>query len=130
MYVLVYHVSFLSPTISECLHTDVIDKDTQEIKQDEDQTVYKNLEDIAEDLPDNSPRFILLSYPFTKADGRLAVPYVLVSYMPSTCNSTSKMLYAAAKELMRNTAEVGSLLEIKSQEELVEEVPRMLGDEK
>lgn len=26
---------------------------------------YKSLEDVAEDLPDNSPRFVLLSYPMT-----------------------------------------------------------------
>lgn len=45
--------------------TDLIDKATLEIKQDEDKTVYKTLEDIGEDLPDHAPRFILLSYPLT-----------------------------------------------------------------
>lgn len=44
---------------------DMIDKATLEIKQDEDKTVYKSLQDIADDLPDHSPRFILLSYPLT-----------------------------------------------------------------
>lgn len=43
----------------------MIDKDTLEIKQDEDKTTYKTLEDIGEDLPDHSPRFVLLSYPVT-----------------------------------------------------------------
>lgn len=43
----------------------MIDKHTLEIKQDEDKTVYKTLEDIGEDLPDHSPRFVLLSYPLT-----------------------------------------------------------------
>lgn len=44
---------------------DEIDKKTHEIRQDEDQVTYKSLEDIAEDLPDNTPRFVLLSYPMT-----------------------------------------------------------------
>lgn len=44
---------------------DYIDKTTLEIKQDEDKTVYTELQDIAEDLPDHSPRFVLLSYPLT-----------------------------------------------------------------
>jgi hypothetical protein len=44
---------------------DYIDKHSLEIKQDEDKTVYKNLEEIGEDLPDHSPRFVLLSYPLT-----------------------------------------------------------------
>ena len=43
----------------------MIDKKTHEIKQDEDKVVYKSLEEIADDLPDNSPRYILLSYPLT-----------------------------------------------------------------
>jgi hypothetical protein len=43
----------------------MIDKSTLEIKQDEDKTVYKTLEDIGDDLPDHSPRFVLLSYPLT-----------------------------------------------------------------
>jgi len=43
----------------------MIDKHTLEIKQDEDKTVYKTLEEIADDLPDHSPRFVLLSYPLT-----------------------------------------------------------------
>ncbi len=43
----------------------MIDKKTHEIRQDEDKVVYKSLEEIGEDLPDHSPRFILLSYPLT-----------------------------------------------------------------
>lgn len=45
--------------------TDYIDKKTHEIKQDEDKVVYKSLDEIADDLPDNTPRYILLSYPLT-----------------------------------------------------------------
>ncbi len=43
----------------------MIDKQTKEIRQDEDETVYKSLEELADDLPDHSPRFVLLSYPLT-----------------------------------------------------------------
>jgi len=145
--------------------TDLIDKTTLEIKQDPDKTTYKNLEDIAEDLPDHAPRFILLSYPLTlvspnfsfslssypfytflsyqteqnktkqikltqpqnkQSSGRLSVPYVLIYYMPVTCNAELRMLYASAKELMRNTAEVGKVLEIDSVDDL-EEIPEKLG---
>jgi len=106
----------------------LIDKHTLEIKQDEDKTVYKDLQEIGEDLPDHSPRFILLSYPLTLPSGRMSVPYVLVYYMPATSNAESRMLYAGAKELMRNTAEVGKVIEIDSVEEL-EELPTKLGGE-
>ena len=42
------------------------------------------------------------------------------------CPVQTKMLYAAAKELMRNTAEVIKVLDISTAEELVEKVPEML----
>lgn len=45
--------------------TDLIDKNTHEIRQDDDKTVYTSLDEIADDLPDSTPRFIFLSYPLT-----------------------------------------------------------------
>jgi len=104
----------------------LIDKTTKEIRQDEDKTVYKSLEEIGEDLPDHSPRFVLLSYPLTLPSGRMSVPYVLLYYLPITCNNEMKMLYAGAKELMRNTSEVGKILDIGTAEDL-EEIPEKLG---
>ncbi|KAK1635010.1 GMF family protein [Colletotrichum phormii] len=105
-----------------------IDKNTHEIKQDEDKAVYKSLEEIRDELPDHSPRFILLSYPLTLPSGRLSVPYVLIYYLPITCNNEIKMLYAGAKELMRNTSEVGRVIDIQEAEDL-EEIPQQLGAE-
>lgn len=42
----------------------MIDAKTQEIKPADDE-VYSNMLDLADELPDSSPRFILLSYPLT-----------------------------------------------------------------
>jgi len=50
--------------------------------------------------------------------GRLSVPYVMLNYLPSTANGEMRMLYAGAKELMRNTSEVGKIIEIDSTEDL------------
>lgn len=61
-------------------------------------------------------------------DGRLSVPYVLLYYMPVTCNAESRMLYAGAKELIRNTAEVGRVIEVDNPEDL-EEIEAKLGGE-
>ncbi len=46
------------------------------------------------------------------------MPYVLVYYLPVTCNAELRMLYAGAKELMRNTAEAGRVIEMQDVEEL------------
>ncbi|KAI9903982.1 hypothetical protein N3K66_000511 [Trichothecium roseum] len=106
----------------------LIDKNTHEIKQDEEKIVYKSLDELADDLPGHSPRYILLSYPLTMGDGRLSVPYVMLYYLPITCNAESRMMYAGAKELMRNTSEVGRVIDIDSAEDL-EEIPEKLGKE-
>lgn len=61
-----------------------------------------------------------------QGDGRMSVPYVLLYYLPITCNAELRMLYAGAKELMRNTSEVGRVIDIESTEDL-EEIPEKLG---
>lgn len=56
----------------------------------------------------------------------MSVPYVMLYYLPITCNSELRMLYAGAKELMRNTSEVGRIIDIESTDDL-EEIPEKLG---
>ncbi|MBE7180115.1 MAG: hypothetical protein INR71_02720 [Terriglobus roseus] len=47
-----------------CLKEDQIDKTSMEIKQVDDD-VYADMDSLAEELPDHTPRFVLLSYPLT-----------------------------------------------------------------
>ncbi|UPX18723.1 uncharacterized protein EKO05_0009015 [Ascochyta rabiei] len=94
-----------------------IDKKTLEVRPVDDE-VYTDVGSVADELPDHAPRFVLLSYPLTLDSGRLSVPYVMLYYLPITCNSEVKMLYAGAKELMRNTAEVNRIIEIDNAEDL------------
>ncbi|KAF2083725.1 glia maturation factor beta [Saccharata proteae CBS 121410] len=96
-----------------------INKKTLEISQADDE-VYTNMQELGDELPDHSPRYVLLSHPLTLSSGRLSVPYVMVYHLPVTCNSELKMLYAGAKELMRNTAEVNKIIEISDAEEMAE----------
>jgi len=42
----------------------------------------------------------------------------MLYYLPITCNAEVKMLYAGAKELMRNTSEVGRILEVDTAEDV------------
>lgn len=48
------------------------------------------------------------------------MPYVMLYYLPVTCNNEVRMLYAGAKELMRNTAEVNRIIEVDSADDLEE----------
>jgi len=94
-----------------------IDKKTLEIRPVDDE-VYSDLSSLADELPEHAPRFVLLSYPLALDSGRMSVPYVMLYYLPITCNAEVKMLYAGAKELMRNTSEVGRILEVDTAEDV------------
>ncbi|OCK92997.1 glia maturation factor beta [Cenococcum geophilum 1.58] len=104
-----------------------INKNTLEISQADDD-VYSNMEELGDGLPDHAPRFVLMSYPLTLSSGRLSVPYVMIYYLPVTCNNEVRMLYAGAKELMRNTAEVGKIIEIDSAEDLEDIEEKLKGE--
>ncbi|CRG84351.1 hypothetical protein PISL3812_01648 [Talaromyces islandicus] len=106
----------------------VVDAKTKEIRARDNQ-VYSKLEDIADELPDSSPRFILLSYPHTLPSGRLAVPYVLLYYLPENCNPPSRMMYAGAVELLRNTAEVQRVIEVENEGDVLDIEKKLGGSE-
>jgi hypothetical protein len=42
----------------------------------------------------------------------------MLNYLPPTCSNEMRMLYAGAKELLRNQAEVAKIIEIDSTEDL------------
>jgi hypothetical protein len=44
------------------------------------------IEEIAEELPDNTPRFLLLSYPLPGDDGRISYPLVGLFYTPKSAS--------------------------------------------
>lgn len=94
-----------------------IDKKTYEIKPADD--VYESLQDLADELPEHAPRFVLLSYPTMLANGRMAAPYVMLNWMPVTVGAELRMLYAGAKELVRNTAEAGKILEVADEDDII-----------
>lgn len=103
-------------TNSTCV--DLIDKDTQEISRDGNET-FTSLDDLAEDLPENSPRFIVLSHPIKTRDGLSKLPLVMLYWIPPTAGQRSKMMYAGAVEEFRQHAGVSRLLKIEDEEELI-----------
>lgn len=113
------YVSDLASISSVLLLTfiDTIDKDSYEIKKEDDE-VLTTIEDLSDELPPNSPRFVLLCYPYKTDDGRLVSPLVLLYWKPATCGQQSKMLYAGAVELFRGKAGVAKMIQIEDEEEL------------
>lgn len=99
-----------------------------EIKPEEESedSIITSIEDLIEELPDNKPRFIVLSYPIVLKDGRNSTPLVLVYYLPPTSNQKSRMTYAAAIELFRDKAGVSKLIKINEEEDFEEFEEKLL----
>ncbi|CAN3356242.1 protein Aim7p [Diutina catenulata] len=102
----------------------VIDKSSYEVKIDGE--VVTSMEELAEELPDNTPRYVILSYPIKLSDGRLKVPLVLLYWIPRTCGQESRMLYAGAVELIREKAGVAKMIKIEEEDELEEVESQLL----
>lgn len=52
----------------------------------------------------------------------------MLYYLPITCNAEVRMLYASAKELMRNTSEVNRIIDIESVEDLEDLAEQLAGE--
>ena len=98
-----------------------IDRKTYEIKKDEDiEDIVESLEELEDELPDTSPRFVVLSYPVTTKDGRMSFPFVMLYYLPPNASQNDRMLYAGATELFKNKANVSRMLEVSESEDFEE----------
>ncbi|CAO3624369.1 unnamed protein product [Mucor hiemalis] len=97
-----------------------IDRKTLKIVEDE---VHDNisLEDLIEELPENTPRFVILSYELKHDDGRVNFPLVFIYWSPSTAKAEVNMLYASAKTYLQQTISVNRGFDIRDPETLTDE---------
>lgn len=54
---------------------------------------------------------------------------MLIYYLPVTCNAELRMLYAGAKELLRNTAEAARVIELTDTEDLEGIEAKLMGEQ-
>ncbi|TPX53292.1 hypothetical protein SeMB42_g00858 [Synchytrium endobioticum] len=65
------------------------------------------MEDLASELPETSPRYVILSYENRHGDGRTSYPLIGVFYCPEASSDQSRMLYASAKSYVFQKADIG-----------------------
>jgi len=71
-----------------------------------------SLEDLAEELPESPPRYVVLSYNLVHKDGRTSSPLVLINWAP-TCETGLLTLHASALLDFQNTVDVTKSLEVR-----------------
>ncbi|KAJ7685365.1 hypothetical protein DFH06DRAFT_1313674 [Mycena polygramma] len=71
------------------------------------------IEDLAEELPENSPRYVLLSYQLDHSDGRKSFPLVLINWAPTSSEIGMLTLHASALLDFQSTADVSKVIEMR-----------------
>ncbi|ELU43862.1 cofilin/tropomyosin-type actin-binding domain-containing protein [Rhizoctonia solani AG-1 IA] len=69
-----------------------------------------SMEDLAEELPDASPRYVVLSYELKHDDGRTSFPLVLINWTPQGSETGLMTLHASALIAFQNTVIAGVVL--------------------
>ncbi|KAG8940043.1 hypothetical protein FRC04_005676 [Tulasnella sp. 424] len=93
-----------------------VNKQTLVIEEDtrlEDITV----EELAEELPGSSPRFVLLAWIHEHDDGRKSYPLVLINWTPRGSETGIMTLHASAYILFQNLVHANKTIDISDGEE-------------
>ncbi|KAF7796700.1 hypothetical protein EIP86_007883 [Pleurotus ostreatoroseus] len=72
-----------------------------------------SIEDLGEELPENSPRYVVLSYELNHSDGRKSFPLVLLNWSPSSSEMGILTLHASALLDFQATADIGKVIEVR-----------------
>ncbi|KAG0202133.1 hypothetical protein BGX28_005275 [Mortierella sp. GBA30] len=97
-----------------------IDKNKLLIQEDEELESV-TMDDVAEMLPENTPRYVVLSFELKHDDGRVSYPLVFIYYSPKGAKPELNMLYASAKTHFQNKIGLGKVFDIDDAEALTEE---------
>eukprot|EP00011_Vannellida_sp_DIVA3-517-6-12_P014488 CAMPEP_0114621388 /NCGR_PEP_ID=MMETSP0168-20121206/9204_1 /TAXON_ID=95228 ORGANISM="Vannella sp., Strain DIVA3 517/6/12" /NCGR_SAMPLE_ID=MMETSP0168 /ASSEMBLY_ACC=CAM_ASM_000044 /LENGTH=142 /DNA_ID=CAMNT_0001832587 /DNA_START=37 /DNA_END=465 /DNA_ORIENTATION=+ len=97
-----------------------IDKDKLEVEV-EDILEQVSIEELADELPAATPRFIAYSYLYTHSDGRKSFPLVFIFFCPPGINPTLNMMYASTKQRLANALQIQKIFDVRDADELSEE---------
>ncbi|OCF59771.1 hypothetical protein L486_02444 [Kwoniella mangroviensis CBS 10435] len=80
----------------------------------------QSIEEIAEvpvvlyaELPENHPRYVLLSHELKHKDGRISYPLILINWAPSGAPMELMTLHASSLNYFQQVAEVAKVLEVR-----------------
>ncbi|KAJ3042256.1 hypothetical protein HDV00_007622 [Rhizophlyctis rosea] len=101
----------------------VIKIDTKDLRVVIDETLEDTtIEEVAETLPDSTPRYIVLSYELKHKDGRVSYPLVGIYYNPSGSSTSNRMLYASTTSFLFQKADIaGKIFDLTDSEDLTDE---------
>jgi hypothetical protein len=72
-----------------------------------------SIEDLAEDLPEMNPRYVIVSYELRHKDGRVSFPLVLINWVPEGSETGILMLHASTFIKFQDLTGIAKVIEIR-----------------
>ncbi|PWZ03271.1 glia maturation factor beta [Testicularia cyperi] len=86
-----------------------------------------SLDDLIEELPENSPRFIIATKKLNHRDGRISYPMFLLYWAPQTSSLELSTLYASALSNFSVQADVAKVIDVRDGEISEQQLDQRLG---
>ncbi|SPO21613.1 related to Glia maturation factor, beta [Ustilago trichophora] len=105
-----------------------IDKKTLTLElEEEHNSGLTCVEDLVEELPENSPRFLIVNYKLQHRDGRVSYPLFLLYWAPQTSSLEQSTLYASALSNFSVKSDVAKIIDIRDGEISSKQLDERLG---
>jgi len=79
------------------------------------------IEELAEELPECQPRYLVYSHVYNHADGRVTYPLCFVYYCPRGCKPDQLMRYAGSRGSIEAASDIRKVFELRDKEEFTED---------
>ncbi|KAI9341799.1 hypothetical protein DFJ73DRAFT_536248 [Zopfochytrium polystomum] len=76
------------------------------------------VEDLQEELPDSSPRLIVISYELKHEDGRVSFPLIGIYYLPPNASDKLRMVYASGQQDVFRALDIVKVYDITDTDDL------------
>jgi len=80
-----------------------------------------SLDELQEELPESSPRYIGYSFKYVHPDQRVSYPLIFIFYCPRDINPTLSMLYTSTKTKLINAIKATKTFDVQESETLTNE---------
>lgn len=105
-----------------------IDRKTLTLEIEEELTTGLTcVEDLIQELPENSPRFLIVNYKLNHRDGRVSYPLFLLYWAPQTSPLDLSTLYASALSNFSVKSDVAKVIDVRDAEISTSQLNQRLG---
>jgi len=95
-----------------------VNPDSISVEISEELSDIEDIEELKESIPDTQPRFVLLSWKVSHADGRVSYPMAFIYTTPRDCQPRLQMMYSGSYQSLIQQCGLTKVYQIRDLDEL------------